>query len=132
MDLTHLERERDLEEVGQEAIEQRERSPDLVFPQERGGEPRFGDDVGEFAQADIDMDAGRVQDPSPLPPCAVWFDEEHFTSKLPRCRKILLGLLTAPLEILELVGKRIREVSAETCIADEGIDILLPRGVGRA
>ena len=124
MNLTDLQGEGDLEELGEEAIEQRQRRPDLVLPEERRGEARLGDDVGELAKADIDVDAGRMQDPPPLSTSSVRLDEEDFPGKVPRSRQILLRLLTAPLEVLELLGKRFREVAVDACIADEGVDVL--------
>jgi hypothetical protein len=123
MDLTHLQGERHLKEVSEEAIEKGKGGSNLVFPQERGGETRFGDDVGELPQAHIDMNAGRVHDPFPLPTSSVWFDEEHFSGKAPRSRNVLFGVLTLPLEFFEVRGKLLREVAAYSRIADEGIDI---------
>jgi hypothetical protein len=75
MDLTDLKYEGNLEEVGEEPVEQCEGGPDLMLPEERGGQARFGDDMRELAQADIDMDTRRVEDPPPLPSCSVWLDE---------------------------------------------------------
>src|SRR5262245_51074217 len=100
MHLTDLQHEGGLEKFCYEPIEQRQPSTDFMLPEERRGQPRLRHDVGELAETHIDMDAGRVQDPSPLPSCAVWFDEEHFTGKAPRCGEILLGFLALSLEIL--------------------------------
>jgi hypothetical protein len=116
--------ERDLEEFGEEPIEQGERRTDLVLPEERRGEPRFRDNAGEFTQTYVNMDAGRVENPSPLSACAVWFDEEDFAGKLPGSRKILLYILTATLEFLELRGEIVWEVTVDASIPDERIDIL--------
>src|SRR6516162_9987658 len=80
--------------------------------------------MGEPAQAHIDMNARRVQDPSPLPPCAVWFDKEDLASELPRRWQILLRLLALPLEVFEVSGRLIWEVTADPRIANEGIDVL--------
>jgi hypothetical protein len=60
MHLTDLECEGDLEELGQEPTEQREGCADLMLPKKGRGEACLGDDVGELAQACIDMNAWRV------------------------------------------------------------------------
>src|SRR5262245_59766348 len=123
MDLTHLQREGDLQEVSQEAIEQRQRRSDLMLPEECRGQARVGDDVGEPAEAHIDMDAGRVQNPFPLPSSAVWLDEENLSGKAPGRCKILLRLLTAALEMLEVAGEVVGKVASEARIADERVDV---------
>jgi hypothetical protein len=88
------------------------------------GQSRLGDNVGEPAKADIEVDAGRVQNPSPLPTCSMRLDEKDFTSKLPRGWQILLGLLAAPFEVFELRGKRVRELAIHSGVPDEGVYVL--------
>jgi hypothetical protein len=124
MDLADLETKGDLEELGEEPVEERERRPDLVLPEEGGGEARFGDDVSQLAQSHIDVDAGGVKNPAPLPASAMRLDEECLASKAPGRGKILLCLLTPTLQALELTGQVVGEVSSETRIADERIDVL--------
>jgi hypothetical protein len=123
VDRTDLQGEGDLKELGQQAIEARERRANLVFPEKRRGQLGFRDNVREFAQAHSDMDAGRMEDLSPLPSGPMWLDEETFAGKLPLRWQVLLRLLAAPRELLELLGKRIREISLNTRTANEGIDI---------
>src|SRR5262249_480264 len=53
----------------------------------------------------------------------MWFDEEDFARKLPGGRQILLRFLALPLALLKLGGKRIGEVTTQTRIANERIDI---------
>jgi hypothetical protein len=125
--------EGNLAKAGQEPVEKDERHTDLAFPQKGRGEARCGDDVGQPAQAHIDVDARRVQDPSPLSSCPVWFDEEDLTGKPPRGGQILLALLAASLAVFEVSGKRGRELTVRTGVADEGVDVRAydgRRGVG--
>jgi hypothetical protein len=82
------------------------------------------DDVSQLTQSHIDVDARGVKNPPPLPASGMRLDEECLAGKAPGRGKILLCLLTPTLEVLELTGQVVREVSSETRVTDERIDVL--------
>jgi hypothetical protein len=54
----------------------------------------------------------------------MWLDEEDLTGKLPGRRQVFLRFLALALEVLELYGQVISEITTDTSVADEGSDIL--------
>jgi hypothetical protein len=50
-------------------------------------------------------------------------DEENFTREAPRGGEILLGVLTLPLQVFQLVSEVFRKVTTQPRVANEGIDV---------
>ena len=67
-----------------------------------------------------------------MPSCSMWLVEKHLAGKLPRSGEVFLRVLTAPLEVFELSGKRLREFSIDAGIAAEGVDVLSNNGTDRS
>src|SRR5690348_2874328 len=103
MGFTHLQFKAEAVELDEKAIERRERICWPRFPEIRRREPRFADDMVEFAGSDIEMEGGAVEDPAPLPPAPMGFHQQGFPSKHPGREEILVRLLAGPLEGVQFV-----------------------------
>ena len=121
MDLTDLEREALAIEVHQERVEQMQRIAELVLPEKRGGQARLANDVVELASADIEMQAGTVQNPAPLPSRAMGADEERLPGERPARGDILIRLLAGFLEEVELLRQSVGQFAFD--VDEPGIDV---------
>ena len=103
MRLTHLEEGLDAEQRVEEGIDLGERIADLGGPQIRRRKPSLGDDLGMLAQAHIEMQAGRVEDPSPLLARAMRLDEEPLAGEGVVRDEIFFGVLAGLLQDIQLL-----------------------------
>ena len=77
-----------------------------------------------LAQSDIEMQAGRVEDPSPLLARAMWLDEEPLAGEGVVRDEIFFCFLAGLLQDIQLLRQLQREVLAQLDVQDQRIDVV--------
>jgi hypothetical protein len=76
-----------------------------MLPQVGCREARLADDVIELASPNVEMQAGAMENPAPLPSGPMRADEERLASERPAGRNILIRLLAGLLKDIEFSGE---------------------------